>query len=174
MRILVAIASMTLLACVSAKCSPLNGEDLFHPFIELQSGPLTPGLTLPECPRPIHLLRFVLDADLKRGKLILDGNQPEFDLFGDLISGLDTPYVRVGGKGDSKLIWEIACSIELVKERPDKWRLYRIHGRDLRTSLRVSTRGSIADGGPARLVILDPDEKVTAVVECVRYGLAIP
>ena len=119
-------------------------------------------------------MRNVVDTDLKNGKLILDGNPPVFDVFGDLVSGLSSPNVRVREKGDAKLIVELACSIELVKERPDSWRLYRINGRDMRTSLRVSTRGSIADGGSARLVILDADDKVTSVVECVRYGLVTP
>jgi hypothetical protein len=165
---------MTLLACLSAASSPLNGEAFILPLIELQSGPLTPGLTLDESPRPIHQVRLVVDAGLTSGKLILDGNRPEFDLFGDLISGLESPYVRVRGTGNSKLVVEIACSIELVEERPDKWRLYRIDGRDLSTSLRVATHGSIADGGQARLVILSADNKVTTVVECTRYGLAVP
>jgi hypothetical protein len=159
---------------MSAAPAPLNGEESIAPLIELQSGPLTPGLTLAESPRPIHQVRLVVDADLKSGKLILDGNRPEFDIFGDLISGLQSPSIRVRGKGDAKLIVEIACSIELVEERPDRWRLYRIDGRDLHTSLRVATRGSISDGGQARLVILGADDRVTAVVECARYGLAIP
>ena len=174
MRILVSIATTSLLACMSAASCPLNGEELVAPLIELQSGPLTPGLTLAESPRTIHQVRLVVDADLKSGKLILDGNRPEFDIFGDLVSGLQSPYLRVRGKGDAKLMVEIACSIELVKKRSDKWRLYRIDSRDLRTSLRVATRGSIADGGQARLVILGANEKVTAVVECIRYGLAVP
>ena len=144
MRILVSIATMTLLACMSSANSPLNGEELIAPLIELQSGPLTPGLTLAESPRPIHQVRLVVDADLKSGKLILDGNRPEFDKFGDLISGLQSPYVRAHGKGDAKLTVELA------------------------------TRGSIADGGQARVVVLAADDKVMAVVECVRYGLAIP
>jgi hypothetical protein len=174
MRNFISIATLTLLACMLAAFSPLDGDDLVTPLIELQSGPLTPGMTLAEAPRPIHQVRLVVDADLKSGKLILDGNHPEFDVFGDLVSGLQSPYVSVRNKGDAKLIVEIACSIELVKVRPDKWRLYRIHGRDLRTSLRVATHGSIADGGQARLVILGADDKVTGVVECVRFGLAVP
>jgi hypothetical protein len=175
MRFLLSITSITLLVCMVAGSTPLNGEKIIAPLIELQSGPLTPGLRLAESPRPIHQVRLVVDADLKNGKLILDGNHPEFDLFGDLISGLDqSPYVRVRGKGEAKLVVEIACSIKEVDERPDGWRLYRINGRDLRTSLRVATHGSIADGGQARLVILGADDKVTGVVECVRFGLAVP
>ena len=174
MRILVSIAAMSLLACMADSSCPVDGEELIAPLIELQSGPLTPGLTLVESPRTVHQVRLVVDADLKSGTLILDGNRPEFDIFGELVSGLRSPYVRAHGNDDAKRIVEIACSIELVKERADKWRLYRLDSRDLRTSLRVATRGSIADGGQARLVILDADNKVTAVVECIRYGLAIP
>ena len=170
MRNVVSIAAMTLLVM----SLPLEGDDFVTPLIELRSGPLSPGMTLAETPRPIHQFRLVVDTDLKNGKLILDGNPPVFDVFGDLVSGLSSPNVRVREKGDAKLIVELACSIELVKERPDNWRLYHINGRDMRTSLRVSTRGSIADGGSARLVILDADDKVTSVVECVRYGLVTP
>ena len=172
MRIVISIATMMLAACLSQPSEPLYGDEPITPLIELQSGPLTPGLALDESPRPIHQIRLVVDADLKSGKLILDGNRPEFDEFGDLVSGLQSPHVR--GKGDAKLTVKIACSIELIKERPDNWRLYRIDGRALRTSLRVATRGSIADGGPARLVLLGADDKIAIVVKCVRYGLAVP
>jgi hypothetical protein len=166
---------MTLLVCVLAASPPLNGEESIAPIIELQSGPLTPGLTLAESPRPIHQVRLVVDAGLKSGKLILDGNHPEFDMFGDLISGLDaSPYVRLRGKGDAKLVVEVGCLIDGVEKRPDTWHLYCISGRDLRTSLRVATHGSIADGGQARLIILGADDKVASVVVCVRYGLAVP
>ena len=175
MKVLLSLLAMTLLVSVLAATPPLTGEELITPIIELQSGPLTPGLTLAESPRPIHQVRLLVDADLKNGKLILDGNHPEFDRFGDLISGLDaSPYVRVRGKGDAKLIVEIACTVDEVEKRPDRWRLYRINGHGLRTSLRVATRGSIADGGQARLVIFDADDKVTGVVKCVRYGAAVP
>lgn len=171
MRILVTFAALTLLVYLSDACSPLNGAERITPLIELRSGPLTPGLRMAESRRPIHQVRLVVNSGLKTGKLILDGNRPEFDLFGEVISGQQS---LVRAKGDVKLMVEIACSIELVTERPDKWRLYRINGRDLRTTLRIATRGSIADGGQARLVILGADGKITAVVKCTRYGLVVP
>ncbi len=175
MRVSFSLLAMTLLVSVLAASPQLNGEELIAPIIELQSGPLTPGLTFAESPRPIHQVRLLVDADLKNGKLILDGNHPEFDRFGDLISGLDaSPHVRVRGKSDAKLVVEIACSIQEVEKRPDRWRLYHISGHDLRTSIRVATHGSIADGGQARMVIFGADDKVTGVVKCVRYGLAVP
>jgi hypothetical protein len=172
MRTLVAVAAMTFLVCLSAASAPLCGEDSITPVIELQSGPLTPGLELDESPRPIHQVRLLVDAKLKSGRLILDGNAPEFDEFGNLVGGLRSPHVR--DQGEAGLRVEIACSIELIKQRDDKWRMYRLASRELRTPLRVVTRGSIADGGPARLIVLGPDDQVVAVVDCVRYGLALP
>ena len=172
MRVLVTIPVMAIAVLVVAMLVPLRGDDSITPLIELQSGPLTPGLELADSPRTIHQIRLIVDAKLKSGKLILDGNHPEFNEFGDLVGGLHSPDVR--GKGDARLMVEIACSIELVKERVDGWRLYRIGGRELLSRLRVATRGSIDDGGPARLVVVGQGDKVATVVECTRYGLAVP
>ena len=142
------------------------------PIIELQSGPLTPGFVLDECPRPIHQIRVLVDAKLDRGVLVLDGNDPEFNEFGGLVGGIQTPQMR--SKGDPQLAVQLNCTIELVKEGREKWRLYRISGPKIRTQFRIATKRSIADGGPARLIVLGPDDKVKSVVECTRYGLAIP
>ena len=172
MRFFVLPFAVTLAACVSLSSAQLKDDKPFAPLIELQSGPLTPGLVLEESPRPIHQIRLVVDATLKRGILILDGNHPEFNEFGELVGGIQTPHVRA--KGKATLILEFGCSIELVKEGPKKWRLYRIDGPKLSTTLRIATRGHMADGGPARLVVLGPDDKARAVVECSRYGLVIP
>jgi hypothetical protein len=101
-------------ACLAAAAVRLNADQPTRPFIELQSGPRTPGLALDESPRPIHQVRLVVDAELARGTLILDGNRPEFDEFDELVGGLQTPHVR--GKGDPKRISEFRCNIELTKK----------------------------------------------------------
>lgn len=172
MRTLVPTGAIMLAACFSVASARLNADQPITPIIELQSGPLTPGLVLDECPRPIHQIRVLVDAKLDRGILVLDGNDPEFNEFGGLVGGIQTPQVRV--KNDPRLVVQLGCIIELVKQGPEKWRLYRIRGWKMRTPLRIATKGSIADGGPARLVVLGPRDKVKAVVECTRYGLAIP
>jgi hypothetical protein len=164
--------AVALAACVSLASTTLKGEPPITPLIELQSGPLTPGLALEESPRPIHQIRLIVDAALERGTLILDGNRPEFDEFGELVGGIQTPHVRANGK--PALILEFRCTLEFIKEGADQWRLYRIRGPQLRTPLRIATRGSIADSGPARLVVLGPDDKVKSVVDCTRYGLVVP
>ena len=172
MRCLAPILGISLAAWIFFTSMQLHGDDPITPVIELQSGPLTPALALDESPRPIHQVRVLVDARLERGTLVLDGNTPVFDEFGGLTGGIQTPYVRT--EIDPRRVVQLDCTIELIKERSDKWRLYRIRGPQIRTPLRVATRGSIADGGPARLVVLDSNDKVQAVVECTRYGLAIP
>ena len=168
MRTLLANGAIMLAACLSVASAQLNADDPITPIIELRSRPLTPGLVLDECPRPIHQIRFLVDAKLARGRLVLDGNKLEFNEFG----GIQTP--QVPGKGDPRLVAQLDCNIELIKEGPEKWRLYRISGPKIRTPVRIATKGSIADGGPARLVVLGSGDKVKAVVQCTRYGLVIP
>ena len=164
--------AILLAACLLSVSARLDADQPVTPVIELQSGPLMPGLVLDESPRPIHQIRLVVDATLRRAKLILDCNRPEFDEFGNLVGGIQTPQVR--GKGDPKLMTELDCTIEMVKESSDKWRLHRINSAKMRTSLRIATRSSIDDSGPARLIVLNADDKLRAVIECTRYGLVTP
>jgi hypothetical protein len=172
MRTFVPFIATIFAAFLISECARLDADEPLTPLIELQSGPLTPALMLDGFPRPIHQIRLVVDAKLTRGSLILDGNRPEFDEFGGLVGGIQTPHVR--GNGDPKLISEVRCSIELVKERPDKWRLYQIHNPKTRAVLRIATKGSLADGGPARIVVVSPGDKVSAVIRCTPYGLVTP
>lgn len=115
------------------------------PFIELQSDALTPALNIDESPRPVHQIRLIVDASLKRGTLILDGNRPEFDEFGKLIGGLQTPEVR--GNSLATLQQEIPCTIRKVKQGSDQWQLYQLEGPSLKTPFRVATRKRISEGG---------------------------
>lgn len=148
-----------------------NGQTLV-PFIELQSDALTPPVVVEESPRPVHQVRLVVDASLKRGNLILDGNRPEFDDFGKLIGGLQTPHVRASSL--DSLRREIPCTIRMVKHGSDEWQLYRLEGPSLKTPFQVATRNNISEGGPARLMILGPDQKPAIVIHCTRYGLVLP
>ncbi|WP_182870868.1 hypothetical protein [Stieleria mannarensis] len=148
-----------------------DGESI-KPQIELQSGPLTPGLVLNESPRPVHQIRVLVDATRWRGVLLLDGNTPEFDEFGKLIGGLQKPHVR--GDGDAELIETIGVTIEMVKHGPDKWSLYRLRGPKLEAAFHLAIRGEIAAGGPARVIVLGKKGDVEIVVDCSRYGLVVP
>lgn len=144
------------------------------PIMELQSEALTPGLALGEMKEPIHQVRLLVDIDGKgpgRGTLVLDPNTPEFDDFGRLVGGIVTPQVSGNKRGPLRAV-ELACDITFVKEGADKWLLFRLTGPKITSTLFVATRGSILEGGPARLVVID--KKAKSVVDLTRYGLAIP
>jgi hypothetical protein len=159
----------------------VQSDDRIVPSIELQSGPLTPGLVLGELREPIHQVRLLVDlSDGKgkgRGTLILDPNTPEFDEFGRHVGGLDTPYVK--RKGGPLRPVELDCEIAFVKEEAvdqdtvGKWSLYRLRGPKLSSTLYVATLHSILEGGPARLVVIE-NEKVKSVVDLTRFGLVRP
>ena len=170
----IAASVISLLTYLSFILASTYADPPIKPFIELQSGPLTPGIEIEGSPRPVHQIRLILDVSLNRGTLILDGNQPIFDDLGELIGGIDTPQIRDADKGDRKNVVEIPCAIAYVKDGPDHWRLHRLDGPQIRTPIRIATRGNLADGGPVRMIILGPDSKPKTVVHCTRYGLVVP
>jgi hypothetical protein len=172
MRILLPAVAKMLAAIVIFLGAKSSADEPITPLIEFQSGPLTPALVLDDVSRPIHQIRLVVDAKLASGILILDGNSPEFDEFGELVGGLQTPHVR--GKGDPKRISEVRCTIELLKEGSGKWRIYQIHAANISTAIRLATRGSLANGPPARILVLTSNDKVSAVIQCTPYGLVVP
>jgi hypothetical protein len=172
MRDLLSVVTKTLAAITILLGAPSNGDEPITPGIEFQSGPLTPALVLHGVPQPIHQIRLIVDAKLARGTLILDGNTPEFDEFGNLTGGLQTPHVR--GKGDPNSISNVGCTIELLKEGLDKWRAYKISTSKIGTMLHLATRGTHTNGSSARILVLTSNDKVSAVIRCTPYGLVVP
>lgn len=172
MRILGPTVARTLAAIVIFVGAKSSADEPMSPLIEFQSGPLTPALVLDNVPQPIHQVRLVVDAKLASGILILDGNSPKFDDFGALVGGLQTPHVR--GQGDPKRISKVRCSIALLKDGSGKWRLYQIQSSKTGKGLRLATRGRLADGGSARILVLDSQDKVSTVIPCTPYGLVVP
>jgi hypothetical protein len=140
--------------------------------VELQSGPLTPGLVLDESRRPVHQVRLLVEAEGRSGTLVLDPNIPEFDEFGGLVGGIQTP--QVGRKGGALPAVELRCVVEPVKTGPDRWLLFRLRGPKITSSLCLATRGHVGEGGPARLLVLGADKRVKTVVELTQYGLVVP
>jgi hypothetical protein len=127
---------------------------------------------LDESQRPVHQVRVLVEADPKHGLLVLDANVPKFDEFGSLAGGILTPQIR--GEGGPLPAVRLECLIELAKENPEGWRLYRLSGPKIRTPLRLATRGDLGDSGPARLLVLGSDKQVEAVIDLTRYGLVVP
>lgn len=172
MRYLGPVIAIFVAASVHSARSSVGAAEPIVPFIELQSDPLTPALTLDGFARPIYQIRILVDAKMAKADLILDGNLPQFDEFGNLTGGLQTPHVRANG--DPERMTQIACTIALEKSGTSKWRRYRIDCPKLNTSLRIATRGPIGDGGPSRILILQSDNKPSAVIQCTTYGLVVP
>lgn len=171
------LLSAILVASSAAAWSPtlqaqLPTDQPIVPLIELQSGPLTPGLKLAESSRPVHQIRLIVDAKLRRATLVLDCNTPQFDEFGNLVGGILTPQVR-GERGPLPAV-ELSCTIEQILEGADNWRLYNVSGPDIRTPFGIAAKGSLGDGGPSRVLIFGRDGNATTVVECTRYGLVVP
>jgi hypothetical protein len=170
-----AVAGIMIVAAI------VQSDDRIVPSIELQSGPLTPGLVLGELREPIHQVRLLVDikdgTGPGRATLILDPNTPEFDEFGRHVGGLDTPYVK--RKGGPLRPVELNCEIAFVKEEAEnqdpggKWRLYRLRGPTLSSNLYVATLHSILEGGPARLIVME-NGKARSVVDLTRFGLVPP
>jgi hypothetical protein len=138
----------------------------------LQTEALTPGLVLDESERPVHQVRLLVDNDGGHGTLILDPNVPQFDEFGGLIGGVQTPQAR--GKGGGLPTVQLRCDIELVKSGEEKWLLFRLRGEKITSPLLIATRGPILDAGPARVLVLGGDKKVRTVIAMTRYGLVVP
>jgi hypothetical protein len=159
---------------VTAACFALvsSSVKLDEPIIELQTESLTPALVLDESRRPVHQVRLMVAHDGKHGTLIFDPNVPEFDEFGELKGGVQTPQAR--GKGGSLPTLQIECAIDLVKSGRERWLLFRLKSEKIVSSLLIATRGPILDAGPARLLILGVDKKVMTVIPMTRYGLAVP
>jgi hypothetical protein len=159
----------------------VQADDRINPSIELQSGPLTPGLVLTEIREPIHQVRLLVDikdgTGPGRATLILDPNTPEFDEFGRHVGSLETPYVKQKGGPLRPVV--LYCEIAFVKEEPKnqdtvgKWRLYRLRGSKLSSNLYVATLHSILEGGPARLIVIE-NGKAKSVVDLTRFGLLLP
>jgi hypothetical protein len=156
-------------ACLALVSSNARADG---PIMELQTEALTPGLVLEESRRPVHQVRLLVEGDGKHGTLILDPNVPEFDEFGGLIGGVQTPQAR--GKGGGLPTVQLGCAIEFVKAGEDKWLLFRLKGEEITSALLIATRGPILGAGPARLLVLGGDKKVRTVIAMTRYGLAVP
>ena len=168
-------ATVLMAACCALVSSGATADGPITPNIELQSEPLTPGLVLDESRRPIHQIRLLAEVDGKgggRGTLVLDPNVPEFDEFGGLVGGIQTP--QVGRRGGALPAVELGCVIEFIKAGRDKWLLFRLRGPKITSPLRLATRGCIGEAGPARLLVLGADTKVKTVVELTQYGLVVP
>jgi hypothetical protein len=147
-------------------------DEPIRPTVELQSGPLTPGLVLDESRQPVHQVRLLVEGEGNPATLVLDPNVPESDEFGGLVGGIQTP--EVGRRGEALPAVELRRVVEPVKPGPGRWLLFRLKGPKITSSLSLATRGHIGEAGPARFLVLGADKKVKTVVGLTQYGLVVP
>ena len=141
--------------------------------VVLRSAYFSPGVPLAESGSPVHAAVLDADVDAKgegRGRLTLLRTPPNYDEFGDLVSGTETDQVdRTRRNGRPPLVME--CTIEFVKEGmigrvnrpPTKRALFRIKSADLQTPLFFATPGPGLTSG--RLLVHDADGRVEYVIE---------
>ena len=141
--------------------------------VVLRSAYFSPGVPLAESASPFHAA--VLDADVNakgegRGRLTLMRTPPNYDEFGDLVSGTETDQVdRTRRNGRPPLAMDV--TIEFVREGmigrvnrpPTKRALFRIKSADLQTPIFFATPGPGLTSG--RLLVHDAYGRVEYVIE---------
>src|SRR5687767_11536419 len=83
-------SSFVALACVALVSSSAAAAGPAKPGLVLESGRFSPGLVLGESRTPVHSVSLRLDVDGKGdgfGALVLDPNPPEYDEYGDPVTG---------------------------------------------------------------------------------------
>jgi hypothetical protein len=140
--------------------------------VELRSAPIVPGLALADSKLPIHWVSLTAEVDEKRvarGTLVLDATPPEFDEYGDLITGSEIEPVERKHAAISPL--EFKCLVEPAKsgvvlrvnEPAVERQVYRLKSPKLKSTLLFATLGPGLTTG--RLMVLGADNRVELVVE---------
>jgi hypothetical protein len=139
--------------------------------VELNSPYFSPGLPLPESKHAVYSVKIEAQVDAKgegHGKLTLTVTPPNYDDYGDLVTGRETDGVDRSRKKQAPVV--LACTIEFVKagyvgrvnEPPIKRLVFRIKGPKITSSLLVATEGPSLTTG--RLLVLGKDKRVEYVV----------
>jgi len=141
--------------------------------VVLKSTYFSPGLPLVESGHPVHAVALEAEVDAKgegRGKLTLVRTPPNYDEFGDFVTGTETDLVdRTRRNGRPAMTLD--CTIEFVREgavgrvndAPTKRSLFRLKGQEIQTPMFFATTGPGLTSG--RLLLHDADGRVEYVVE---------
>ena len=133
---------------------------------------VVPGLTLADNKRPIHWVALTAEMDEKgaaRGTLVLDATPPEFDEYGDLITGNEIEPVERKHAALPPL--EFKCLVETAKsgvvlrvnEPAVERQVYRLKSPKLKSTLLFATLGPGLTTG--RLMVMGADNRVELVIE---------
>jgi hypothetical protein len=145
-------------------------------LVRLNSPLISPGLTLAESKYPVYWITLAADVNKKgegKGKLTLNVTPPNYDEYGDFVTGRETDVVARPQKNQRPAI-VLDCTIEYVKtgfvgrvNTPGTRRgLFRVTGPKITSALRVATVGPGLTSG--RLLVVDKDERAECVIEIVE------
>jgi hypothetical protein len=150
------------------------GEQPGKTRLEFRSGAILPGLALHENQGAVHWLTLTADIDAKgegRGTLTLDPTPPEFDEFGNALTGTE---IDLPAKAREPLqVEEIKCRLEHVRtgavgrvnEESIIWSLYRVKSPRIKPVVYLAI-SSVFGQPHGRILIHGPQEnKVARVID---------
>jgi hypothetical protein len=141
--------------------------------VELKSAYFAPGVPLAESGHPVHAVHIEARVDAKgegKGRLTLMVTPPNYDEYGDLVTGTETDLVdRTRRNGRPPVVLD--CAFEFVRsgamgrvnERAYRRSVYRVIGPEIESPLFFATAGPGLTSG--RLLVHDKDGRVEYVIE---------
>jgi hypothetical protein len=141
--------------------------------VRLNSALVNPGLPLAESKYPVYAVHLAADVTGKgegKGKLTLHVTPPNYDEYGDFVTGREVDQVARPQK-DQRPPVVLDCVVEYVKagavgrvNTPETRRaIFRIKGPKITSALFVATTGTGLTSG--RLLVLGKDQRVEYVVD---------
>jgi hypothetical protein len=142
-------------------------------LVRLNSALVNPGLPLAESKYPVYSVHLAADVNGKgegKGKLTLHVTPPNYDEYGDFVTGREVDLVDRTQKNQRPPV-VLDCAVEFVKvgfvgrvNTPETRRsVFRIKGPKIASALFVATTGPGLTSG--RLLVLGKDQRVEYVVD---------
>jgi hypothetical protein len=144
------------------------------PTIVLYSAHFSPGVPLPELKQPVYAVRLEATVNAKgegKGVLILTVTPPNYDEYGDLVTGRETDLKNRPPLAKELPPVTLQCQIELekkgwvgrVNEAPVERSLFRLTGPKIGSTLYVATPGPGLWAG--RFLVYGKHDRAEYVVE---------
>jgi hypothetical protein len=145
--------------------------------VRLNSALVNPGLPLAESKYHVYSVHLTADVNGKgegKGKLTLHVTPPNFDEYGDFVTGGELDNVNRPQK-DQRPPVVLDCAVEFVKTGfvgrvntpPTRRSLFRLKGPKITSGLFVTTTGPGLTSG--RLLVLGKDQRVEYVVDLTEF-----
>ena len=173
------LLAAALLLPLAGSCVPPTPVVVQVPKVKavLTSAAFAPGVPLPEGVNPVHSVRLEIDADAAgegKGTLTFSCTPPNYDEYGDLVTGRETDTVDRSRK-TAKPDVSLDCTVEFVSKGfvgrvntpPTPRLVFKITGPKITTAFTFVTAGPGLESG--RLLVPHPDGRPEYVVEMTRH-----